>query len=145
VSDPSKVEPEQVRQAAFPDTVDDADPEDRSYPEPQEPALPGDDYMGAEAFGTTTNEELEGESLEQKLAREEPETASGRTPGQSDAETGTERGDPVDDGVPGRLVEPDEGAHSDVDAEEITSAPGGTPDLSPEEQAMHIERDASEA
>lgn len=130
----SEREPE-VRQAGFPDTVDDADPQDRNYPEPQEPALPGDDYLGTEAVGTTATEELEGETLDEKLDREVADTASGRAP----AEAGEPRGDAVDDGRVGRLVEPDEGAHTDAEADMIASAPGGTPDLSPEEQALHIE------
>ena len=123
-----------IRQAGFPDTVDDADPQDQNYPEPQEPALPGNTYLGAEAVGTTAQEELEGETLDQKIAREEPD----RTGGPS-AETSEPRGDAIDDGTVGRLVEPDEGAHTDTEADLVASAPGGSPDLSPEEQAMHLE------
>jgi hypothetical protein len=126
-----------VREAGFPDTVDDADPQDRGYPEPQEPALPGNDYLGAEAIGTTAQEELEGESLDEKLSREVPDDGIG-TPS---AEYVEPRGDAVDDGRVGRLVEPDQGSHTDTEADMVATAPGGTPDLSPEEQAMHLERE----
>ena len=123
-----------VRQAGYPDTVDDADPQDQNYPEPQEPALPGDDYLGAEAVGTTAEEELEGENLDQKLAREVPDDTV-----LASADADEPRGDAVDGAPVGRLVEPDEGAHTDTEADMVASAPGGTRDLSPEEQAMHLE------
>jgi hypothetical protein len=124
-----------VREAGFPDTVDDADPQDRTYPEPQEPALPGDDYLGAQAVGTTATEELEGESLDEKLAREVPDDAA-QTVG---ADVAERRGDGPDTAPVGRLVEPDEGAHTDTETDMVASAPGGTRDLSPEEQALHVE------
>jgi hypothetical protein len=124
-----------IRQAGFPDTVDDADPQDQNYPEPQEPALPGDTYLGSEAVGTTAQEELEGESLDEKLSREVPD----ETAAPERADTSEPRGDSPDDGRVGRLVEPDEGAHTDTEADLVASAPGGTRDLSPEEQALHLE------
>ena len=46
-------------------------------PEPEEPALPGDGFTGVEATGTTVEEQLAGESLDEKLARETAEPGQG--------------------------------------------------------------------
>lgn len=107
---------------AFPEIVDDADPADARYPEPQEPALPGDTLLGTDAVGTTVEEQLHGESLDQKLAREIPD----------DAPTG------VDPDRAGRLVEPDAGAHTDTEPDLVASEADPASDASPEEAAMHI-------
>ncbi len=113
--------------AAFPETVDDSSPEDERVPDPEEPALPGDTLLGAEAFGTTEEEQELGESLDYKLDREEPEEP--RDPGSS--EVASPRA--------GRLVDPDEGAHSDDEATLVARETGVPGDASPEEAAMHIE------
>ncbi|NHC12587.1 DUF5709 domain-containing protein [Motilibacter deserti] len=123
---------------AFPDIVDDAAPERARYVDPQEPALPGDSYLGARAKGTTVEEQIEGESLDEKIAREVPDTLADPAldrPGVVD-----ELSDDTDPEQPaGRLIEPDEGAHGDDEADMIaTSALLGETDVSPEEQAMHI-------
>jgi hypothetical protein len=44
-------------------------------PDPQEAALPGYRPQGVNAFGTTVDEQREGESLDQKVAREVPDDA----------------------------------------------------------------------
>jgi hypothetical protein len=55
----------------IPDVADDNSPERSRIPDdPEEPALPADRPLGAEAPGTTVAEQLEGESLDDKLARE---------------------------------------------------------------------------
>ncbi len=110
---------------AFPEIVDDADPQDQSVPEPQEPALPGDTLLGADAHGTTVEEQIHGESLDQKLAREIPEDASITGGGSGDAHAG-------------RLVEPDEGAHTDTEPDLVAAIGDPARDPSPEEAAMHI-------
>jgi hypothetical protein len=57
-----------------PEVADDNDPEDRAYPDPEQPALPADRPVGVDSYGTTAQEQLEGEPLDQKLARERPDT-----------------------------------------------------------------------
>lgn len=42
-------------------------------PDPEHPAVPTDEPVGSLAYGTTAAEQAEGESLDAKLAREQPE------------------------------------------------------------------------
>ena len=123
---------------AFPDIVDDAAPERGYLVDPQEPALPGDSYLGARAKGTTVQEQIEGESLDEKVAREEPDTIADPVLDRPSAVD--ELSDDADAEQPaGRLVEPDEGAHGDTEADLVaTNFLQGETDVSPEEQAMHI-------
>lgn len=77
--------------------------------------------------GDTEVEALEGESLDQKLAEEEPDI--------------TEADVDVADQEPraGRLVAPDEGAHPDEEADEIATDVGRDGQAATaEEAAMHI-------
>ncbi|RZS89695.1 hypothetical protein EV189_1468 [Motilibacter rhizosphaerae] len=130
---------------AFPDVVDDAAPERDRLVDPEEPALPGDRYLGVDAVGTTVEEQIEGESLEQKLAREVPDTIAeprDDLPREADGLV-DESGDPdvlsATDQPAGRLVEPDEGASTDDEPDLVASASlHGETDFSPEEAAMHI-------
>jgi hypothetical protein len=57
----------------IPSIADDASPERTRVPDPQEAALPSNRPQGVTAFGTTVDEQREGESLDQKVAREVPE------------------------------------------------------------------------
>ena len=124
-----------------------------------------DHPLGAEKFGTTHAEAEQGESLDQKLAEEEPEIGAHdplddivadleRRQGEEsdddilgDAYRGTSGGTPFvgdDDEVGGedvgRLVAPDEGAHGDDEKDEIASAVGrDSEELSAEEAAIHLE------
>jgi hypothetical protein len=55
-----------------PEVADDNSPENAQNPsDPERPALPADEPLGVDATGTTVNEQLEGESLDDKLAREQ--------------------------------------------------------------------------
>ena len=98
----------------------------------------GEGYRGATRYGTTAEEERQGESLDQLLAEEEPDVGAG------DDEEWTDEDDPRDDDhVPdartGRLVAPDEGAHgddeSDVVAQDVGIDGGGA---GAEEAAIHV-------
>ena len=130
----------------FPDTVDDAYPERERVPEPQVAALPGDDYLAVDEFGTTVQEQLDGESLDTRLAREEPEPyvdpLAPAGPGESDEALDRENrllSDPEGASV-GRLGEPDEGAHTDLEKDVVAfDARGDDYDLSAEEAALHVE------
>lgn len=96
---------------------------------------PPHDYPTAvDDFGTTPGEQHEGEPLDGRLSREEPEVL---------AESGLEADESVDEGHVGRLVEPDEGARSDTEADMVATDVGT--DLggaSAEEAAMHVEPEA---
>jgi hypothetical protein len=99
---------------------------------------PGDHPLAADDFGTTAAEEAAGETLDTRLAREEPDFLSAED----------EHADTVDDDVDtpfhqpgsvGRLVEDDEGIRGDETPEAIahdTGTDGGGE--SAEEAAMHV-------
>jgi len=130
---------------AFPDVVDDAAPERDRLVEPQEPALPGDRYLGVDDQDTTVEGEIEGESLDRKLAREVPDTIADPRDDRPHEPEGfvDESGDPdvlaATDQPAGRLVQPDEGAHEDREPDAVAAAAlRGETDLSPEELAMHV-------
>jgi hypothetical protein len=60
-----------VDNADVPEVADDNSPEDALLPDdPEQPALPSDTPLGLDAPGTTVAEQLEGESLDEKLDRE---------------------------------------------------------------------------
>jgi hypothetical protein len=95
----------------------------------------GEGYRGATRFGTTSQEERSGESLDQLLAEEEPE--------QVVDDAWTDEDVPSDDdrtGFPrsGRLVAPDEGSQPDREGEAVAfdaGVDGGG--AAAEEAAMH--------
>lgn len=90
-------------------------------------------------FGTTAEEQLHGESLDGRLAREAPEVDATAEPypGSPDKE-------PSYGGSPaGRIVEEDEGARTDATKETVASDVGADHGgFTAEEAAMHIEPDA---
>ena len=101
---------------------------------------PRDTALAADEFGTTAAEMREGESLDGRIAREEDDVLA-QVDLDADESAGTDT--PFDEragqGV-GRLVEPDEGARTDTEAD-LVAADVGT-DLggySAEESAMHVE------
>ncbi|MBB5867862.1 hypothetical protein F4553_001241 [Allocatelliglobosispora scoriae] len=91
-------------------------------PDDSAPALPVDGPDLSQAFGVTEAQSRHGQSLSQKLAREEPD-----------------RFRPGDDSEHvGRLVAPDAGSGLDDEAESIGYDSGEQEGLSAEEAAMHI-------
>ncbi|MDX2970449.1 DUF5709 domain-containing protein [Kribbella solani] len=94
---------------------------------------PPEKWSAGEGFGTTADEALQGESLDQRIAQENPDVDPYAEDGEAvgGPEAGTERS--------GRLVAPDEGSHSDEDSElyaedvGIDGAAAGA-----EEAAVHI-------
>jgi len=109
--------------------------------------LPRDRTLGVDDFGTTPFEEAMGESLDGRLAREEPDVLSPEyveTDADADAPYGDE---PFLAGQPGldvgRLVESDEGARPDTEAE-LTAYSAGTDrgGFTAEEAAMHLDPDS---
>ena len=130
------------------DTLDGApgdDPLDRGVVAP-------DRWSAGIRYGTTVEEEQEGESLDQQLAEEEPDVAFDADDEDND-ESGAFAGDEdiagedidgllLDDGPDpraGRLVAEDEGAHADEEADLVASDVG--PDAggaTAEEAAVHV-------
>ncbi len=103
---------------------------------------PHDTALAVDDFGTTGREEREGEPLDGRLAREEPEVLAAAG---VDADESEGADTPIDEragqGV-GRLVEPDEGGRGDTEAD-LVAADVGT-DLggyTAEESAMHVEHE----
>jgi len=118
------------------DTLDDRgvdDVLDEGYSPPEKP-------IGSRAHGTTPLEVAQGESLEDRIAQEEPEPdpyeeAHAGIPDEESSEwVGTERA--------GRLTAPDQGIYQDVDAELVASDHGiDGAGASAEEAAMHVIED----
>jgi hypothetical protein len=133
------------------DTLDDRGTEDlldEGYSPPERP-------RGVDAFGTTLAEQRQGESLEQRLAHEEPDPTSafddpladpdrvgGDDPDAIEVEDDFLGGDEVGGRRSGRLMARDEGAHEDTEsdlvAEDVGIDGGGS---SAEEAAVHIVED----
>ena len=127
------------------DTLDGApgdDPLDRGVATPER-------WSAGMRFGTTADEEREGESLDQLLAEEEPDTAFDvedeepwDTAGDEDAADEEIDGLLLDDGPDpraGRLVAEDEGAHIDDKADLVArdaGIDGGA--ATAEEAAVHV-------
>lgn len=121
---------------------------DEGYSPPERP-------MGLDAFGTTVSEQRQGESIEQRLAHEEPDPASafvdpladsdmvgGDDPDAIAAEDEFLGDGEVGDIRGGRLIAPDEGAHADRESDlvaEDVGIDGGS--SSAEEAAIHIIED----
>lgn len=118
---------------------------------------PPDSPIAVDEFGTTAAETAQGESLDQRLAREQPDPNLAfddplAEPVEADPDAPREQDDLLDDGVldvgevgdlrAGRLVAPDEGAHEDVDSE-LTAQDAGidASAASAEEAAMHVIQD----
>jgi hypothetical protein len=121
VDDEDQLQPE--------DTLNDrgvADLLDEGYSPPEK-------WSAGEGFGTTAEEALQGESLDQRLAQEEPDVDPYAEEGEDvgGPEVGVERS--------GRLVAPDEGAHSD-DEDELVAADVGFDGAAAtaEEAAVHV-------
>jgi hypothetical protein len=115
------------------DEVDEA--LDTSYSPPERP-------RELDAFGTTVAEQQEGETLDQRLAQEEPDPALAADLGGDDQET-------LDDGEvgtlrSGRLVAQDEGLGSDDESDLIATDVGiDAGAASAEEAAVHVVDDES--
>jgi len=87
-----------------------------------------DTYAAADRYGVTAEEQRQGESLDLRLSEEEPDVGQ---PGSRAT------GEP--DPVAGRIVEPDEGAHPNLEKDAIArdvGRDGG--DYSAEEAALHV-------
>ncbi|NUK00955.1 hypothetical protein HRW23_11245 [Streptomyces lunaelactis] len=93
-----------------------------------------------EHVGTTAAEQRRGESLDERLAEEAPDITVPAGDGLGDV--WDTDGELIDDEVgaerAGRLVAPDEGAHSDLEKELLATDVGIDGAASAEEAAMHL-------
>jgi len=123
------------------DTLDDGDLTDvldRGYSPPDRPPKGYEDYP-------TEAERLRGESLDEKLAEEEPDVDPYAEPEESDTEDENALDEQLGldeaDERSGRLVQPDSGLGEDVDSQELATDVGiDGAGASAEEAAMHITR-----
>ncbi len=101
---------------------------------------PHDTAIAVDEWGTTAAEQAEGEPLDSRLSREEPDVlAAVDLPADESEGADTPFDERAGQGV-GRLVESDEGARTDTEADMVAGDVGT--DLggySAEESAMHIE------
>ncbi|MFF9219115.1 DUF5709 domain-containing protein [Streptomyces viridosporus] len=110
---------------------------DEGYSPPEKP-------LGVTKHGTTAAEQHEGETLDQRLAQEVPDTSAPRGDGVGDLPGG--EGEPVDPETgtdrAGRLVAPDEGVRTDTTKETVAEDVGiDAGAAGAEEAAMHIVED----
>lgn len=98
---------------------------------------PAEKWSAGEGFGSTADEERQGESLDQRIAQEEPDIdpyADVDEEVVDDGEVGTDRA--------GRLVDPDEGTGEDIDSELVGDDVGiDGAAASAEEAAVHVVED----
>lgn len=102
--------------------------------------VPGDTPTAVDDFGTTAAEQAEGEPLDLRLSREEPDVLAALDTDAS-AEPDSDQPYPADrEELVGRLVEPDEGGRTDDEPTMIAyDADTDNGGFSAEERAMHIE------
>ncbi len=104
---------------------------------------PRDVPLASDDFGTTAAEIHDGESLDGRIAREEPDVLDAvDTPADESATADTPFAEGAGQGI-GRIVEPDQGGTSDTEKDMIATDVGT--DLggySAEESAMHLEPEA---
>jgi hypothetical protein len=106
------------------------DPLDRGYSPPER-------YSAAQGFGNTPAEEQQGETLEMRIAQEEPEPDPYEAAESAEADEGGYQ--EVGDERAGRIVEPDEGAHEDTESGLVGTDVGiDGAAASAEEAAMHV-------
>lgn len=120
---------EELSQMQPGDTLDDRGVQDAL----DEGIVPPQKWSPGQGFGTTAAEEAQGETLDQRIAQEEPE----EDPLDWDEEDLDDN--EVGDARAGRLVAPDEGAHGDDEAAAVASDIGiDGAGATAEEAAMHV-------
>lgn len=116
------------------DTLDDRGVEDYL----DEGYSPPENYRGVTAKGVTAREEVEGESLDERMAQEEPEVWDELEDDPPVEEADDAVGRELGDERTGRLMAPDEGRYADVEnalVAEDEGIDGGA--ASAEEAAVH--------
>jgi|tagenome__1003787_1003787.scaffolds.fasta_scaffold20980188_6 hypothetical protein len=128
------------------DTLDDRGVDDAL----DEGIVPPQKWSAGQGFGNTAYEEARGETLDQRIAQEEPEDVEaeeGKYDGDSaraelnewDENHMEDEDEQVGDARSGRLVAPDEGAHEDDEKDSVASDVGiDGAAATAEEAAMHV-------
>jgi hypothetical protein len=132
----------ELEDEGIPDLSDSA-PEQERAEDPQQAPVPGDQPVAVNEFGTTAEEQREGESLEDRLGREEPEPPEMQSPAVRAQYGAAPQQRPDGAGRSGRLVVPSQGFGPDREADEVATDVG--PDrggYSAEEEAMRVEPDS---
>ena len=119
-----------------------ADPEGQVEDELDRGYSPPEKYSVAQGFGNTPYEEAVGESLDQRLAQEEPEPDPYEKAALDEAAESVDSGE-VGDERAGRLVDPDEGLGEDTEKDLVGEDVGiDGAAASAEEAAVHVIPDA---
>ena len=119
-----------------------ADPEGQVEDELDRGYSPPERYSVAQGFGNTPYEEAVGESLDQRLAQEEPEPDPYEKAALDEAAESVDSGE-VGDERAGRLVDPDEGLGEDTEKDLVGEDVGiDGAAASAEEAAVHVIPDA---
>ncbi|WP_205471459.1 DUF5709 domain-containing protein [Nocardioides sp. SYSU D00038] len=114
------------------------DEADRGYSPPEK-------YSAAQGFGNTPYEEALGETLDQRVAQEEPEPDPYAAAEAADGEEDLDDGE-VGDERAGRLVAPDEGSGEDTEKDLVGEDVGiDGAAASAEEAAVHVVPDDPQA
>ncbi|MEU4210844.1 DUF5709 domain-containing protein [Streptomyces sp. NPDC026206] len=130
-------------QEGIPD-LQDGTPEQQRASDPQQQSVPGDEPAAVTRVGVTPEEAQEGESLDERLAEEEPEPdparlAEPRPPAWDDPEPDEPAAPALEDAPAGLLYDepdPDRPREQDVYSQE-----GSTEGLSAEEEAVRVRDD----
>jgi hypothetical protein len=114
------------------DTLDDRGVDDVL----DEGIVPPQKWSPGQGFGNTAAEQAEGETLDQRLAQEEPDVFADLDADELDEQGENEE---VGDLRSGRLVAPDEGSHEDVEKDAVAYDVGiDGAGATAEEAAMHV-------
>lgn len=106
--------------------LQDGYPQQQWAQDPQRAPLPGDEPAAVDDHGTTEEEQLAGEPLDDRLRREEPDLDLAEQDGTS--------------AQAGRLVEEDEGVRDDTEKDAMANDVGAdTGGFTEEEQAMRLD------
>lgn len=134
-----ETQPQSSGDSLVQENTDVREPLDEGYSPPEK-------YSVAQGYGNTPLEEAMGETFDQRLEQEVPEPDP-----YEQAEAEAERGElnedirdgaQVGDARAGRLVEPDEGAHTDVEADLVAEDVGiDGAGAGAEEAAVHVVED----
>jgi hypothetical protein len=125
IEDPDEyIDPDHIIET--PESLRDSDPDDS--PLIREIGLEEDDhYLGADHWGVSAEEQRRGEPLDLRLSEEEPDVARAAGP---------------PDPLAGRLVQPDEGVHLDLEKDEVARSVGvDGGDFGAEEAAVHLKEE----
>jgi hypothetical protein len=127
--------------------MQDGTPQQQWANDPQEQPVPGDEPIALDDYGTTADEQREPESLDGRLAREEPaEDVTSDPGGSADPEGSTTAEYPEEGGGPVRGVAPDQGVAPDTEKDMIAKDVGpDTGGYGPEERALRVEGEPEDA